>query len=88
MQNLEGYGVPLLIEKPIGMEGRFMSVIVAEDKVKSAAIKRQQSKEINEGATTTDQGSLDLSNSETDGKSRNTSVDLATESISSNPQEG
>ncbi len=42
MQRLDEAGIPLVIEKPIGMEGRFMSVIVAEDKVKSAALARER----------------------------------------------
>ena len=37
-------GIPLLVEKPIGMEGRFMSVIVAEDKVKAAALERERAR--------------------------------------------
>ncbi len=38
MEELETIGVPLNVEKNISMEGRFMSVIVAEDKVKAASI--------------------------------------------------
>lgn len=45
MQSLEERGIPLLVEKPIGMEGRFMSVIVAEDKVKVAALERARAVE-------------------------------------------
>lgn len=44
MQALEERGIPLLVEKPIGMEGRFMSVIVAEDKVKAAALERERAR--------------------------------------------
>ena len=38
LDTLEHYEVPTIIEKPISTEGRFMSVIVAEDKVKAKAI--------------------------------------------------
>ncbi len=46
MQTLEARGIPLSVEKPIGMEGRFMSVIVAEDKVKSAALERERARAV------------------------------------------
>lgn len=38
LDTLEQNDVPTIIEKPISTEGRFMSVIVAEDKVKAKAI--------------------------------------------------
>ena len=38
LEQLETEGVPLNVEKNISMEGRFMSVIVAEDKVKAASL--------------------------------------------------
>lgn len=38
LETLEQNDVPTVIEKPISTEGRFMSVIVAEDKVKAKAI--------------------------------------------------
>jgi len=38
LDTLEQNEVPTIIEKPISTEGRFMSVIVAEDKVKAKAI--------------------------------------------------
>ena len=34
--------LPLVVEKNLGMEGRFMSVIVAEDKVKAAALAKER----------------------------------------------
>ena len=37
LDTLTDQGVPILIEKPISTEGRFMSVIVVEDKVKAKA---------------------------------------------------
>lgn len=42
MERLEADGVPLLVEKNFSMEGRFMSVIVAEDKVKAAALAKER----------------------------------------------
>jgi translation initiation factor IF-3 len=38
LETLERNEVPTVIEKPISTEGRFMSVIVAEDKVKAKAM--------------------------------------------------
>ena len=38
LETLEQNDVPTVIEKPISTEGRFMSVIVAEDKAKAKAI--------------------------------------------------
>jgi hypothetical protein len=38
MAALEEDGLPVTIEKPISMEGRFMSVIVTEDSVKAASM--------------------------------------------------
>ena len=38
LDTLEQYEVPTIIEKPISTEGRFMSIIVAEDKAKAKAI--------------------------------------------------
>ena len=38
LETLEENEVPTVIEKPISTEGRFMSIIVAEDKVKAKAI--------------------------------------------------
>ncbi len=38
LETLEEYEVPTVIEKPISTEGRFMSVIVAEDKAKAKAL--------------------------------------------------
>ena len=37
--------LPLVVEKNLGMEGRFMSVIVAEDKVKAAALAKEREAE-------------------------------------------
>ncbi len=37
---IEEAGAPLLVEKPIGLEGRFMTTIIAEDRVRAAAIRR------------------------------------------------
>lgn len=48
MQALEERGIPLSVEKPIGMEGRFMSVIVAEDKVRAAALERERARAVEE----------------------------------------
>ena len=42
MEQLYTEGVPLIVEKDIGMEGRFMSVVVAEDKVKAASLLKQR----------------------------------------------
>ncbi len=42
MERLEADGVPLLVEKNFSMEGRFMSVIVAEDKVRAAALAKER----------------------------------------------
>ena len=43
MQRLEEEeNLPLSVEKNLGMEGRFMSVIVAEDKVRAAALVRER----------------------------------------------
>ena len=42
MDQLEETGIPLSVEKPVGMEGRFMSVIVTEDKVKAAALVKER----------------------------------------------
>lgn len=44
MAAIEADGIPVLIEKPVSMEGRFMSVIVAEDKAKAAALAREKSR--------------------------------------------
>ena len=42
MERLEDEeNVPLVVEKNLGMEGRFMSVIVAEDKVRAAALAKE-----------------------------------------------
>ena len=41
MGQLEEEGVPVTVEKPISMEGRFMTVIVAEDKPKAAAMAKE-----------------------------------------------
>ncbi len=43
LDTLEESGVPTVIEKPISTEGRFMSVIVAEDKAKAKALANAQS---------------------------------------------
>ncbi|MDE2640858.1 MAG: translation initiation factor IF-3 [Chloroflexota bacterium] len=46
MERLEAEeSLPLTVEKDVGMEGRFMSVIVAEDKVRAAALLREQADE-------------------------------------------
>ena len=46
MERLEAEeGLPLTVEKNLGMEGRFMSVIVAEDKVRAAALLREQAEQ-------------------------------------------
>jgi predicted RNA-binding protein len=42
MEQLYTEGVPLIVEKDIGMEGRFMSVVVTEDKVKAASLLKQR----------------------------------------------
>ena len=42
LQRIEETGIPLLIERPIGLEGRFMSVIVSEDRVRAAAVVRER----------------------------------------------
>ena len=39
---LEEMGIPLTIEKALGLEGRFMSAIVVEDKVKAAALVKER----------------------------------------------
>lgn len=44
MNAIEADGIPVLIEKPVSMEGRFMSVIVAEDKTKAAALAREKAR--------------------------------------------
>ena len=45
MERLEEEGITLLVEKSISMEGRFMSVIVTADKVKAAALAKEQEAE-------------------------------------------
>ena len=46
MQRLEAEeSLPLVVEKNLGMEGRFMSVIVAEDKVRSAALAKERAEQ-------------------------------------------
>ena len=46
MERLEAEeSLPLTVEKNLGMEGRFMSVIVAEDKVRAAALLREQAEQ-------------------------------------------
>ena len=45
MERLEEEGIPLLVEKSVSMEGRFMSVIVAADKVKAAALAKESEAE-------------------------------------------
>ena len=42
MERLEAEGIPLIVEKSVSMEGRFMSVIVAADKTKAAVLDRQR----------------------------------------------
>ena len=37
---LEADGVPVTVEKPVSMEGRFMNVILVEDKTRAAALAR------------------------------------------------
>ena len=41
MAALEDDGIPLSIEKSVSMEGRFMNVIVAEDKVRAASMAKE-----------------------------------------------
>ncbi len=41
LESLEESGTPTLIEKPISVEGRFMSVIVAEDKAKAQQLAKE-----------------------------------------------
>ena len=41
----EEESLPLLVEKRLGMEGRFMSVIVAEDKVRAAALAKERAEQ-------------------------------------------
>lgn len=70
MQRLgEEEDLPLVVEKNLGMEGRFMSVIVAEDKVRSAALVRERAEEAAERgaaaeASTSDEGSSEESSVE------------------------
>ena len=40
LETLEENGMPTIVEKPMSVEGRFMSVIVVEDKAKSQALQR------------------------------------------------
>ena len=42
MEALEADGIPLLVERPVGMEGRTMFAIVAPDKVRAAALAKEQ----------------------------------------------
>ena len=42
MDALEADGIPLLVERPVGMEGRTMFAIVAPDKVRAAALSKEQ----------------------------------------------
>ncbi len=47
--------LPLVVEKNLGMEGRFMSVIVAEDKVKAAALAKEREAEAAEASAAPEQ---------------------------------
>ena len=38
---LESDGVPVTIEKPVSMEGRFMNVILVEDKIRAASMAKE-----------------------------------------------
>ena len=52
MAALEEDGLPVTIEKPISMEGRFMSVIVTEDSVKAASMAKAAAADVPDpGAT-------------------------------------
>ena len=51
MEQLESDGVPLNVEKHISMEGRFMSVIVAEDKVRAAALAKEREQAVQQQET-------------------------------------
>ena len=78
MEQLESDGLPLNVEKNISMEGRFMSVIVAEDKVKAASLAKaleietqreaesEQSPEVSTDAESTKAGPTDAEPSDTD----------------------
>ncbi len=48
-------GIPLSVEKNVSMEGRFMNVIVAEDKVKAASLAKEANKAATEAATADEQ---------------------------------
>ena len=50
LETLERIEVPTVIEKPISTEGRFMSVIVAEDKAKAKALAEAKAAEATEAA--------------------------------------
>ncbi len=52
MATLEAEGIPLNIEKSLSMEGRFMNVIVAEDKVKAASLAKEAATAAKEQAAT------------------------------------
>ena len=52
MEALEAGGIPLAVEKTIGMEGRFMSVIVTEDRARAAAIARERARAAAAGEAT------------------------------------
>lgn len=53
----EEENLPLLVEKNLGMEGRFMSVIVAEDKVRAAALAKERAELDAEGESAEAAGS-------------------------------
>lgn len=60
MQRLEEEeNLPLVVEKNLGMEGRFMSVIVAEDKVRSAALARERAEEAAESEVSAEAASAE-----------------------------
>jgi len=86
MQNLEGLGIPLLVEKPIGMEGRFMSVIVAEDKVKSAANARELERAAESKHPSTEEASAEMPTTPDDSSDSSSDSAEAAEPVASGPQ--
>ena len=86
MQNLEGLGIPLLVEKPIGMEGRFMSVIVAEDKVKSAANARELERAAGSKQPSTEEASTEMPTTPDDSSDSGSDSAEAAEPVASGPQ--
>jgi translation initiation factor IF-3 len=86
MHNLEGLGIPLSVEKPIGMEGRFMSVIVAEDKVKSAANAREIERAAGGNTPPTEEASAEMTAALDDGSDSGSDSAEAAEPVASGPQ--